>query len=117
MSGDELKKIVYDILASLEFGRVEMFVLSLDERLRARGFNLRDYLLPIGVAGRHVSQLTPYELSHLARFFHLHVPRGKQAFEAALRETTGHTFTSTPVGPGRDIRTGRRAARPHIRRA
>ncbi len=116
---DELKENIRARLVWIGPMRLVEFIERLDGYLSKAGLNLRDYLIPIGIPGKLPSQLTPYEIAHLARFLHLNVPRASSSFEQAFEEITGHKTTS-PLTEGSgyelELRRGRRAARPHIRR-
>ena len=115
---DIIRENVRVRLQNLNRAEFESFISVLDMLMMRSGLNLRDYLVPVGIPGQHPSDLTPYELAHLARFFRLNMPQALHAFEKALEAITGHNTTSPLTeGSGNELpRRGHRAARPHIRR-
>jgi hypothetical protein len=116
-SVDIIRENVRVRLQTLNRAEFEQFIRVLDTLMMRSGLNLRDYLVPVGIPGQQPTDLTPYELAHLARFFRLNVPHAVQPFDDALEAITGHNTTSPLTeGSGNELPRRHRAARPHIRR-
>lgn len=77
---DELKEAVYFALIAQPSTTRPRFVEALEYGMYRNGMNLREYLLPVGIPGKSVDDITPQEIGHLARFFKRHVPEAMRIF-------------------------------------
>jgi len=98
---NELKELVRDGLVALNAAEREQFIQTLEAELRRGGFNMRAYLVPLGIPGRTPEDLTPTEVAHMIRFLKLNVPHAMPSIERALN--THDFFTTGTDGNGHRI--------------
>jgi len=92
VDANELKELVRDGLVALNAAEREEFIQTLEAEMRRAGFNMRAYLVPLGIPGRTPEDLTPTEVAHMIRFLKLNVPPAMPAIERALN---AHDFFAT----------------------
>jgi hypothetical protein len=78
---DELKSLVSSALVSMKIPEREDFVRSLEIEMRRANFDMRGYLVPLGIPGCSPEELTPTEIGHLIRFLKMVVPKAMSAVE------------------------------------
>ncbi len=78
---EELKSLVRDVMVSMEITEREEFIQALDAEMRRANFNMRAYLVPLGIPARNLGDLTPTEVGHLIRFLKRIVPQAMPAIE------------------------------------
>jgi hypothetical protein len=76
---DELRSMIRDGLLSMGLTAREDFIHGLDVEMRRANFNMRTYLVPLGIVGRSAGDLTPTEVGHLIRYLKMIVPRAMPA--------------------------------------
>jgi hypothetical protein len=76
---DALRGMIRDGLLSMGLTAREDFIQALDMEMRRANFNMRAYLVPLGIVGRHAGDLTPTEVGHLIRYLKMIVPRAMPA--------------------------------------
>jgi hypothetical protein len=84
VDASELKEVVRDGLVGMNIAEREEFIGTLEAEMRRSGFNMRAYLIPLGIPGRSPEDLTPTEVAHMIRFLKLNVPQAMSAIERAL---------------------------------
>jgi hypothetical protein len=101
VDANELKELVRDGLVALNAAEREQFIQTLEAEMRHAGFNMRAYLVPLGIPGRTPEDLTPTEVAHMIRFLKLNVPHAMPAIERALN--AHDFFTAGTDGNGHRI--------------
>ena len=86
LDANDLKSLVRDGLVAMAIADREDFIGALEAELRRAGFNMRSYLVPLGIPGRSPEDLTPTEVAHLIRFLKLNVPRAMNAIERVIAQ-------------------------------
>jgi hypothetical protein len=71
---DELRSMIRDGLLSMGLTAREDFIQALDVEMRRANFNMRAYLVPLGILGSSAGDLTPTEVGHLIRYLKMIVP-------------------------------------------
>ena len=96
MNPDDLKVFVRDGLVTMTISEREDFIKSLESEMRAVGFSIRSYLIPLGIPARTLEELTPTEVGHLVRFLKINVTQAVPAVERALAQNGGFTEKAGP---------------------
>ena len=96
---EELKSLVRDVMVSMEITEREEFIQALDAEMRRASFNMRAYLVPLGIPARNLEDLTPTEVGHLIRFLKRIVP---QAMPAVERVTARYSDFVEKIAHSRD---------------
>jgi len=78
---EDLKSLVRDVMVSMEITEREEFIQDLDAEMRRASFNMRAYLVPLGIPARNLEDMTPTEVGHLIRFLNRIVPQAMPAVE------------------------------------
>ena len=91
MNPDDLKAFVRDGLVTMTISEREAFIKGLELEMRAVGFSIRSYLIPLGIPARTLEELTPTEVGHLVRFLKINVTQALPAVERALAQNSGFT--------------------------
>jgi hypothetical protein len=78
---DELKSFVRNALVTMKLTEREDFIQALEVEMRRANFDMRAYLIPLGIPGRSPEDLTPAEVGHLIRFLKMIVPEAMLAVE------------------------------------
>ena len=81
---EALKNRVRDGLLALTAAEQEAFIQSVETEMRRLHFNMRAYLVPLGIPARQRGELTPLEIAHLVRFLKINVPQAMPAIERAM---------------------------------
>ena len=81
---DDLRSLVRDGLLSMAVTEREDFIQALDIEMRRSNFNMRAYLVPLGISGRCPQDLTPTEVGHLIRYLKMVVPKALPAVERVI---------------------------------
>lgn len=83
-AGDSLKSTVRDFLMRLKFEERVDFIQAFEAEMRRESLSIRTYLIPIGIAGNTVEELSPTEVGHLIRYLLMCVPGSIPAIERVL---------------------------------
>jgi hypothetical protein len=84
LNADELGRLVRDGLVSMEMTERAGFIRALDIEMRRAKFNIRAYLVPLGISGRCPQDLTPTEVGHLTRYLKMIMPKAVPAVERVI---------------------------------
>ena len=98
LTPDELKALVRDGLVSMNMAERETFIQALEGEIEKFGFNIRSYLVPLGIPGRSPEDFTPTEVGHLVRYLKINVPTLGAAIDKALSRFTVFSEKVTTVG-------------------
>src|SRR5262245_24701026 len=98
LNADELRRLVRDGLISVEMTERADFIRALDIEMRRANFNIRAYLVPLGIPGRSPQDLTPTEVGHLIRYLKMIVPKAVPAVERVI--TRYHAFAGKAADVG-----------------
>lgn len=83
---NDLKSLVRDGLVGMTLTDRERFIQMLEVEMRKVGFNMKSYLIPLGIPARTLEELTPTEVGHLIRFLKINIPQAMPAVERALQK-------------------------------
>src|SRR5215475_9476829 len=83
---DDLKNVVRNELLSMSSADRELVVETLESEMERANFNMRSYLIPLGVLARTPAELTPTEIGHLVRFLNINVPGAMPVVERAIAQ-------------------------------
>jgi len=96
---EQLKSLVRDVLISMKTPEREDFIQALEAEMRRANFNMRAYLVPLGIPARNLEDLTPTEVGHFIRFLKRIVP---QAMPAVERVTARYSDFVEKIAHSRD---------------
>jgi hypothetical protein len=96
---EQLKSLVRDVLLAMKITEREDFIRALEAEMRFANFNMRAYLVPLGIPARNLEDLTPAEVGHLIRFLKAIVP---QAMPAVERVTARYDVFAEKMAHSRD---------------
>ncbi|HUK90004.1 MAG TPA: hypothetical protein VLZ81_06355 [Blastocatellia bacterium] len=85
---EELKSLVRDGLVAMNMAEREAFFETLDREMKHAGFNIRKYLVPLGIPGRSPEDLTPTEMGHIVRYLKINEAKAMPAVVKALSRFT-----------------------------
>jgi hypothetical protein len=97
---EELKSLVRDVLVSMKITEREDFIYALEAEMCRANFNIRAYLVPLGILAQNLDDLTPTEVGHLIRFLKMIVP---QAMPAVERVTARYGAFVEKLAHSRDL--------------
>ena len=95
---DELKSFICSRLVSMTVTEQEDFIQTLEVEMRRANFDMRAYLIPLGIPGRSPEDLTPADVGHLIRFLKMIVPEAILAVERVTARYSGFTETAHSGG-------------------
>ena len=98
LNADELGRLVRDGLVSMEITERADFIRALDIEMRRANFNIRAYLVPLGIPGRCPQDLTPTEVGHLIRYLKMIVPEAVLAVERVITRYRAFAGKAADVG-------------------
>jgi len=83
---DDLKNVVRNELISMSSTDRVLVVETLEAEMERANFNMRSYLIPLGVLAKTTAELTPTEIGHLVRFLNINVPGAMPVVERAITQ-------------------------------
>ena len=98
LNADELRKLIRDGLVAMEMTERVDFIRALDIEMRRTNFNIRAYLIPLGIPGRCPEDLTPTEVGHLIRYLKMIVPKAVPAVERVIMRYRAFAGKAADVG-------------------
>jgi len=98
LNADELRKLIRDGLVAMEMTERVDFIRALDIEMRRANFNIRAYLIPLGIPGRCPEDLTPTEVGHLVRYLKMIVPKAVPAVERVITRYPAFVGKAADVG-------------------
>ena len=98
ISADELKSIVRDGMFAMSLPEREAFYEELEGSLKKVGLDLVSYVIPLGITGRSVEDLTPTEVGHLLRYLRINVPKASSVILKVLSKFPAFTERHESAG-------------------
>ena len=101
LNPDEVRRLVRDGLVSMEMTERENFIQALDIEMRRSHFDIRAFLIPLGIPGRSPEDLTPTEVGHLIRFLLMIRPNVMPAVGRVIARYDVFACVTSDSGGGR----------------